>query len=257
MGGVRPQYLVVPVPLVPDPQGVRRRVVEEYGDFIAVDVVRSSADLRYVRWAVDDRDLLPVSLSYKIDVRPSFFRSIRVEWDPVNDNKVLVIVIGREASLEISPPQGVAITEERIGLDKLIKTVEEPTYRLLVKIADSAINVPVVKRGSFKDEAVLFSGTVTSSGSTADIWVEVYSAMELQLKVTAVSGTSPTLSVYVEGKFATTGDYKTLIAWENITSTGIYYGTITQLIFRYIRIRWVVAGTDPSFTFRVDAVRMA
>jgi len=78
--------------------------------------------------------------------------------------------------------------------------------------------------------------------------------MELQLKVTEVSGTAPVLNVYIEGKFGTVGDYKPLVFEENITSTGTWHFTIMQLTFKTIRVRWTVSGTDVSFTFRVDAV---
>jgi len=61
------------------------------------------------------------------------------------------------------------------------------------------------------------------------------------------------LSVYIEGKFTATGDYKPLVYVENISSTNIWYLTVTQLIFRTIRVRWVVGGTSPSFTFTVAA----
>jgi hypothetical protein len=80
--------------------------------------------------------------------------------------------------------------------------------------------------------------------------------MELALKVTGVSGTNPVLNVYIEGKFDTSGDYKVLVSQEGITGTGTWFFTITQLIFKTIRVRWVVTGESPSFTFRVDAVAM-
>jgi hypothetical protein len=119
-------------------------------------------------------------------------------------------------------------------------------------IATSEIMVPVDLQARFKSPGLtLFSGTVTASGSTADIDVSLFSALELILKVTAVSGTSPVLSVYIEGKFEATGDYKPLVFQESITSTGIWYFTVNPCIFRYIRVRWLVGGTSPSFTFTV------
>jgi hypothetical protein len=102
----------------------------------------------------------------------------------------------------------------------------------------------------------LYSGTVTANGNTADIDVSTVSALELLLKVTAVSGTNPTLSVYIEGKFEATGDYKPLVYQENITATGIWYFTINPCVFRYIRVRWSISGTSPSFTFGVYAQAM-
>lgn len=104
-----------------------------------------------------------------------------------------------------------------------------------------------------KEAFTCFSGIVTASGSSADVDVDHFSALELQLKVTGVSGTNPTLSVYIEGKFEGTGDYKPLVYQENITTTGIWHFTVSLLAFRRLRVRWVVGGTSPSFTFRVDA----
>jgi hypothetical protein len=149
-----------------------------------------------------------------------------------------VLVIGREASLHLTPPQHVVITE---------------SVDLRTHIAGTEIAVPVDLQYRRKEAFTLYSGTVTANGNTADINVEHFSAMELALKVTSVSGTNPVLNVYIEGKFDTSGDYKVLVSQEGITGTGTWFFTITQLIFKTIRVRWSVTGESPSFTFRVDA----
>jgi len=118
-------------------------------------------------------------------------------------------------------------------------------------ISGTEIALPVDTQYRRKESLTLFSGTVTSSGNTADIDVSPFSAMELEIKVTGVSGTDPSLSVYIEGKFAATGDYKPIASVENITSTGVWYPPTVQLAFKTIRVRWVVGGTSPSFTFTV------
>ena len=123
-------------------------------------------------------------------------------------------------------------------------------------IQGSDIIVPADIQNRYKAPLTLFSGTVTANGNSADIDVSPYSVLELELKVTSVSGTSPTLSVYIEGKFENTGDYKTLAYQENITATGKWFFTINPNAFRYLRIRWVVGGTSPNFTFRVDVQGM-
>jgi len=143
-------------------------------------------------------------------------------------------------------PQEFGELAAQLGLADLIQAIR-------VSIVDSKIALPTDVQYRRKESLTLFTGTVTASGSTADIDVSAFSAMEVIVKVTAVSGTTPSLSVYVEGKFAATGDYKPLVYQENITSTGIWYLTITQLIFKTIRVRWVVGGTSPSFTFTVAA----
>jgi hypothetical protein len=111
--------------------------------------------------------------------------------------------------------------------------------------------------GRYKSAISVYSGTVTGSGSGSDVDVSQFSVIELVLKVTSVSGTNPTLDVYIEGKFENTGDYKVLASQTGITGTGTWFFTINPCAFRYIRVRRVVGGTSPSFTFRVDAQAMA
>ena len=128
---------------------------------------------------------------------------------------------------------------------------------LRVRVEESTIAVPVDMQARYKSPGLtLFSGTVTSSGNTADIDVSPYSILEIEIKVTGVSGTTPTLDVYVEGRFEATGDYKVLASQTGITSTGIWFLVINPLAFRFIRVRWLVGGVSPSFTFTVVAQAM-
>jgi putative transposon-encoded protein len=140
--------------------------------------------------------------------------------------------------------------------DKLRIAIITSDIMVPADIQGTTIMVPADVQNRYKAAITLFSGTVTANGNSADIDVSPFSVLEIELKVTSVSGTNPTLSVYVEGKFEGTGDYKTLASQENITATGAWFFTINPNAFRYIRIRWVVGGTSPSFTFRVDAQGM-
>jgi hypothetical protein len=128
---------------------------------------------------------------------------------------------------------------------------------LRVRVEESTIIVPVDMQARYKSPGMtLFSGTATSSGNTADIDVSLYSILEIEVKVTSVSGTTPTLDVYIEGKFEATGDYKVLASQTGITATGIWFLVVNPLAFRFIRVRWLVGGTSPSFTFTVVAQAM-
>jgi hypothetical protein len=59
------------------------------------------------------------------------------------------------------------------------------------------------------------------------------------------------LDVYIEGKDQVSGKYKTLFSQTGISAVGTWWFTITTLAFKYIRVRWVIGGTSPSFTFSV------
>jgi len=142
-------------------------------------------------------------------------------------------------------------------LDFSLLPALSPLGNFKVGLHEAGIIQPVEVQSNYKEAFVVWSGTATASGSTTDIDVERFRALEVELKVTAVSGTAPTLSVYVEGRFETTGDYKVLASQEGITGTGIWFLTMDPMRFRRMRVRWVVGGTSPSFTFRVDAVGVA
>jgi len=142
-------------------------------------------------------------------------------------------------------PQEFGDLVAQLGLSDLVQ-------RLRISIDASSIAVPIDIQYVYKEPMTLFSGAVTASGNTADIDVSRFSSIRVALKVTAVSGSSPTLDLYIEGKYEATGDYVALLSKTGVTATGFYeLGQLDNLTFRYVRVRWVVSGTSPSFTFTV------
>lgn len=85
---------------------------------------------------------------------------------------------------------------------------------------------------------------LNKSGRGAIITVKVNSAP---------GGTSPTLTVKVQGKTAS-GDYYDLpdAVTEPLDEAGITAIVVPQLPRNY-RVKWDLGGTSPSFTFSVDA----
>jgi len=122
-------------------------------------------------------------------------------------------------------------------------------------ISDSKIMNPSDIQAVYKPPGTtLYSGTVTVNGSTSSIDVSRVGHIRVMAKVTSVSGTNPTLDIYIEGLYEVTGDWVPLLSRTGINATGIYeLGQLDGLCFRYIRVRWVVGGTNPSFTFGVYA----
>jgi hypothetical protein len=199
--------------------------------------------------------LIPIDEVRKV-VR-EILREELTSGDPVTRRLLSELVL----SAVLKDSAGAELSSYLKNLDVALSTIKSQTdklnfdsaNRLRVSPANAEIMLPVDVQARLKSSLTLYIGTVTASGNTADIDVSTISALEIELKVTAVSGTSPTLSVYIEGKFEATGDYKPLVYQEGITGVGIWYFTINPCVFRYIRVRWVVSGTSPSFTFRVDA----
>ncbi|MEM4975713.1 MAG: hypothetical protein QXT64_00135 [Desulfurococcaceae archaeon] len=124
---------------------------------------------------------------------------------------------------------------------------------LKVSVEESSIKQPVNIQDHWVESVVLLpSGARTASGNTGDIDVGRFLYGEICIDITAVSGTNPTLDVYIEGKDQYTGKYKVLFSHTGLNSVQTIWDTITLLAFRYLRVRWVVGGTSPSFTFSVS-----
>ena len=228
--------------------------VNDWGDFISIDPEKTTADLTKV-WVKFDDTAFWFRLSDVYDSEV-YFKRFSLKWDSSQVGKTLVLIIGRE--YRFRRIRGVVvIAGDTAGLakDDTVRNLlpKDASGNVKVDNANYEVMAPSDIQAVFKDKAVLYYGTVTASGNSADIDVSRYGVLEVELKVTGVSGTSPVLNVYVEGKFEDTGDYKPLVYQEGITGTGVWFFTITKLAFRIIRVRWTVSGTSPSFTFGVYA----
>jgi hypothetical protein len=133
-----------------------------------------------------------------------------------------------------------------------------PSPPIETKETDTTISKPIDLQHRRKGNlGVLVSGTFTTSGASADISVDNFSSVRFWIKVTAVSGDTPTLDVYIEGKYEQTGDYEPLVSKTGIIGVGAFLiGQVDNLVFRFIRVRWVVGGTAPGFTFTVTGQAM-
>ena len=188
-------------------------------------------------------------------VKPDKTKPAKLYRDP-STGQIILEYTGVDNNIYRVPVSLVFLPQEFADLAAQL-TLADLFEMLRVNIAAAAIMVPVDLQARYKSPGLtLFSGTVTSNGNTADIDVSLYSVIEVEVKVTSVGGTTPTLDIYIEGKFEATGDYKVLASQTGITSTGIWFLVVNPLTFRYIRVRWVVRGTSPSFTLTVAAQAM-
>ena len=107
--------------------------------------------------------------------------------------------------------------------------------------------------GAFiKETTFLASAARTTSGdSGSPLDLAAYDSGAILINVTAVSGTTPTLTVNFENCI-TSGTTKcgAHTASASITATGFYVIKASN-IARYGRIGYVIGGTTPSFTFEV------
>lgn len=99
------------------------------------------------------------------------------------------------------------------------------------------------------------SAAQTASGNSANLSVGNLSELAIGVNVTAVSGTSPTLNLYLDVIGADGVTYEGIWASAQVTAVGqvtasVGAGLATNQAFGSVVVfRWVVGGTTPSFTF--------
>lgn len=121
---------------------------------------------------------------------------------------------------------------------------------------------------------VLASAAYTSTQTSEWYQVGTYAELVLSVDVTAISGTSPTLDVYLQTKLPdevnpcdlaamtqiTSGTPRRVLNFSSggnseylVTDGTMTAGTIkTASIGGYVRVKAVIGGTNPSFTMSID-----
>lgn len=97
------------------------------------------------------------------------------------------------------------------------------------------------------------SAVRTTSGDSGptDGW-SIPKTLRVQLDVTAVAGTSPTLDVVLEDSLDGT-NWNTLATFSAQNTPGHQVVNVTTPFADLLRARWTIGGTTPSFTFSVLA----
>lgn len=131
-----------------------------------------------------------------------------------------------------------------------------------------------VSQGSSTVSPWLASAARTTGSTTDQLLVDRFSSIAILVDVTVVSGTSPTLNVYLQNLMPDGTTWSDIGSMNQITATGKYAmgqlpggnstftvvtGSLaagTQRTFPLgakIRIQYVIGGTSPSFTFSIHA----
>jgi hypothetical protein len=127
---------------------------------------------------------------------------------------------------------------------------------LRINLADTQIMQPVDLQDRWQESLLLLPPAIrTTSGVGSIIDVGSFSMMAVIVNVTSVSGVSPVLNVYIEGLAQEIGEWIPLpgLSFLNITSPTTVTNTIFPLAWKFIRVRWEITGTSPSFEFSVSA----
>ena len=107
-----------------------------------------------------------------------------------------------------------------------------------------------------------------ASGQSAEFLNNDHKGIQLNINRSAVSGTTPTLVVKLQGKDPVSGTWYDILATGTINNTGHQTLTIfpgapatanvsgNAFLPAMYRIDWTIGGTTPSFTFSVGASLM-
>lgn len=92
-----------------------------------------------------------------------------------------------------------------------------------------------------------YGGAVNNAASSASGGVAF-------LQVTAVSGTSPTLDLKIRDS-ADNATYVDLLSFSQFTARGAERQTVSGTVDQYLKARYTIGGTDPSFTITMGFAR--
>ena len=101
----------------------------------------------------------------------------------------------------------------------------------------------------------IFSGTVTADGNSRSTPVSTKHAKEciVYFDITAIDGTNPTLDVTIKVYNPLREKWFLLATFDQKSTVTTDFGAIQYGLGERIAIDYAVGGTDPSFTFTIDA----
>lgn len=108
---------------------------------------------------------------------------------------------------------------------------------------------------SLTHKALIFDGTVTKSGDSysSAINIDKFTEANLYLKITDVSGVDPTLDIDVMTYDSLTDAWYKVGDFDQKTEVGLDVGFVQYGLGEKAAIKYVVSGTDSSFTFKISA----
>jgi len=99
------------------------------------------------------------------------------------------------------------------------------------------------------------SAALTTTTTTAAFTPTFGTCYSVNIPVTAVTGTTPTLDVSVEESDNTGTDWFKVYDFPRITATGVYRSPVMRLVGNRVRYVQTVSGTTPSFTRSVNRLQ--
>lgn len=107
-------------------------------------------------------------------------------------------------------------------------------------------------RPSITGIADVVSAAITSTSTSASILNDKGNGFQINVPVTVVTGTAPTMDIRIEESFDGGTNWVTLYEMQRITAVGSYNTPILKATGRTIRYVRTITGTTPSFTTAIN-----
>lgn len=163
-----------------------------------------------------------------------------------------------QSSIALYEPQSVVIQDIRptsqataipVEVTRTVTSGTQPVSgTVTANVAAAGLLIPTTV-------ADVASAALTTTTTTAAITPTAGLAYSVNIPVTVVSGTSPTLTVRIEESDDTGTNWYEVYTFPTITATGIYRSPIIRMRGNRIRYVQTVTGTTPSFTRAINRLQ--
>lgn len=115
------------------------------------------------------------------------------------------------------------------------------------------------------NKSIFALAAAATSGNTATLDNAFWSGLQLGVNITAITGTTPSLTVIIEGQDDVSGVWYPLLTSAALNATGFTLLTLfpsvtvvanvsaSQVLPTTWRVRYVIAGTTPAVTATIGA----
>ena len=153
-------------------------------------------------------------------------------------------------------PASVAVAGFTVGNPVWLIPAKEITYEVKAQVENAVEYSLALGAASAPDLgyslADLAAVSATANGTSVDTGAATTVGWVAHLHITAVSGTTPSLTAVVQ-QSTNNSTWTTLGSFTAATAIGSQVITGTGSAARYLRIQWTVSGTTPSFTVQASA----
>lgn len=149
---------------------------------------------------------------------------------------------------QVSPAQIAVVQATGTNLNTAIASGTITTVSTVSSVTSSNTSIP----GIIADVA---SAAIITTTTTATITPTFGASYQVNIPVTVVSGTTPTLDIQIQESADTGTNWYGVYDFPRITATGSYNSPILNLTGNKVRYVQTVSGTTPSFTRAINRLQ--